>query len=295
MQGKIIKGIGGFYYVHIFAKGLYECKAKGIFRKQGIKPLVGDDVECEILDEEKQTGNICDILPRKNELLRPHVANVDQAVVIFAAMAPKPNCNLLDRFLFHMHDEGVHTIICFNKADLVTREELLALEQIYESVGYPVLQISTKTEKGIEPLLSLLHGKTTVLAGPSGVGKSSLTNLLQPAAQMEIGEISRKLARGKHTTRHSELFCIEENTYVMDTPGFSSLEIPKCEPEELKGYFPEFDKFEKFCRFQGCLHVGEPECGIKEAVAEGKISRVRYGNYTSLLAEVREQANRRYK
>ena len=289
MQGKIIRGVGGFYYVHVPGKGIYECRAKGIFRNRKVKPLVGDDVDCQVLDEEKSIGNIDDILPRKSELLRPAVANVDQAVVVFAVTKPKPNLNLLDRFLIRMLCEGVETVICFNKVDLASDEELARLEEVYELAGYPVLAISTLTENGMEELYQQMKGKTTVLAGPSGVGKSSLTNLLHPEAAMETGDISRKLERGKHTTRHSQLFSIGEDTYIMDTPGFSSLQIPIMEAEELKEYFPEFSLYEKECRFLGCLHASEPDCGVKGALEQGKISRIRYDNYMALLEEIRNR------
>lgn len=287
MQGKIIRGIGGFYYVHIPEAGVYECKAKGIFRNRNVKPLVGDNVVCEVLDEEKKLGNITDILPRKSELLRPAVANVDQAVVIFAVTKPKPNFNLLDRFLIRMLCEDIDTIICFNKSDLASDTEIARLEEVYGEAGYPVLSISARLEDGLEPLYELLKGRTTVLAGPSGVGKSSLTNRLQPKAQMETGEISRKLERGKHTTRHSELFYVSEDTYVMDTPGFSFVHLPQMEHENLKSYFPEFSEYENGCRFLGCMHASEPDCEVKEALLQGKISRIRYDNYILLLEELK--------
>ena len=225
MQGKIIKGIGGFYYVHDGIGKVYECRAKGIFRNRGIKPLVGDDVEISVLDEEKATGNLDEILPRKNRLIRPAVSNVDQAVVVFAITDPMPNLNLLDRFLVMMERQEVPVSICFNKIDLVDAAEQEKLRAIYEPAGYPVHFISTYEKSGLEEFHRLIIGKTTVLAGPSGVGKSSITNFIQPEAQMETGGISEKIRRGKHTTRHSELFFVEESTYMMDTPGFSSLYI----------------------------------------------------------------------
>lgn len=288
-KGKIIKGIGGFYYVHTRDNVIYECRAKGIFRKNGIKPLVGDDVGIEILDEKEKTGNLMEILPRKNTLIRPAVANVDQALVIFAVNRPKPNFNLLDHFLVMMEYQKVKTVICFNKEDLSTKEELEELQRIYAGCESQVLFVSAGQEKGMEAVHEILKGKTTTVAGPSGVGKSTLINRICPQASMETGEISRKIDRGKHTTRHSELFYVEEDTYLMDTPGFSSLMLPGMEKEDLQNYFPDFTPFEPFCRFQGCLHDKEPDCGIKEALAEGKISERRYQSYLEMLEELKDR------
>lgn len=292
MEGKIIKGIAGFYYVHDGRSEIYECKAKGIFRNRNIKPLVGDDVEFTVLDERERTGNIDAILPRKNRLIRPAVSNVDQAVVVFAITEPMPNLNLLDRFLVMMERQEIPVIICFNKIDLSGEAEIEKLKAIYGPPGYPLHFISTYEASGLEELHRLITGKTTVLAGPSGVGKSSITNYLQPEARMETGVVSEKIKRGKHTTRHSELFFVEEGTYMMDTPGFSSMYIEDLEPNELKDYFPEFAAYEDECRFLGCIHVGEKVCGVKAAVAEGKIDRSRYDNYLLLYQELKDK--RRY-
>ena len=294
MQGKIIKGIAGFYYVNVVESGVYECKAKGIFRKEKKKPLVGDNVEIEVLDEKEKLGNLVRILPRKNELIRPAAANVDQAMVIFAVKQPDPNYGLLDRFLISMEQQQVPTVICFNKQDLAQREEVQKMYHLYADCGYHVLLTSAFKEEGIAQVREILEGKTTVVAGPSGVGKSSLTNLLQEETSMETGEISKKLKRGKHTTRHSQLLAVGENTYLMDTPGFSSLYLEGLEKEELREYFPEFHEFEGQCRFQGCVHVHEPGCLVKEAVEEGKISRQRYENYVSFYEELKEKEKRRY-
>lgn len=291
MTGKIIKGIAGFYYVHDGSKSVYACRAKGIFRNRKIKPLVGDDVDFSILHEADKEGNIDGILPRKNALLRPAVANVDQAMVVFAAAEPKPNFNLLDRFLVMMGQSHVPVIICFNKADLCSDEQLAEYRKTYRETGYPLYTISTKTGGGVEEIRRLLLGKTTVLAGPSGVGKSSLTNILQPEVQMETGVVSEKIKRGKHTTRHSQLIFVEENTYLMDTPGFSSLYLD-MEAEELKEYFPEFASHEEGCKFIGCVHMGERVCGVKDGVSEGKISPGRYENYRLIYQELKEK--RRY-
>lgn len=287
MKGKIVKGISGFYYVHVAETGIYECKAKGIFRNQKIKPLVGDDVEIVVLDEEKKIGNVEKILPRTRELIRPAVANIDMALVIFAAAKPDPNFNLLDRFLCMMEYQKVPVTICFNKCDLVTEEQREVLRKIYELAGYELLFTSAKTQENVEKLKSVLQGKMTAVAGPSGVGKSSLINDLQDAVQMQTGGISDKIERGKHTTRHSQIIPIAENTYIMDTPGFSSMDLPGFSKEDLWTCYPEFVRFELGCRFIGCSHIGEPDCGVKTALAEGKISQVRYDNYVQLYQEMK--------
>lgn len=288
MIGKIIKGIAGFYYVYVEDFGIYECKAKGIFRNQKIKPLVGDNVLIDVIDEEKREGNINEILERKNELIRPSVANVNQAVIIFAVTDPTPNLNLLDRFLILMMKQEVNVVICFNKDDIVSDDEIIRLQDIYKNCGYHVIFTSAKTKEGLETLQELLDNKTTVVAGPSGVGKSSIINLIQPKANMETGQISEKIRRGKHTTRHSELFYVKTNTYIMDTPGFSSLYINEVDKDELKDYFAEFHEYEETCRFIGCLHLSEPDCGVKKALEEGKISRIRYENYKILYEELKK-------
>lgn len=287
MKGKIVKGISGFYYVHVAETGIYECKAKGIFRNQKIKPLVGDDVEIVVLDEEKKIGNVEKILPRTRELIRPAVANIDMALVIFAAAKPDPNFNLLDRFLCMMEYQKVPVTICFNKCDLVTEKQREVLRKIYELAGYELLFTSAKTQENVAKLKSVLQGKMTAVAGPSGVGKSSLINDLQDAVQMQTGGISDKIERGKHTTRHSQIIPIAENTYIMDTPGFSSMDLPGFSKEDLWTCYPEFVRFEPGCRFIGCSHIGEPDCGVKTALAEGKISQVRYDNYVQLYQEMK--------
>lgn len=297
MKGRILKGIAGFYYIETFDGKVYECKAKGIFRKSNLKPLVGDDVEIDIIDEEKKLGNITDILPRKNQLLRPPVANVDQAVILFAIVKPNPSYNLLDRFLIMMRQQNLPVIICFNKQDIATKEEQQELYDAYEKCGYKVLFISVHEGSGLDELKELLKGKTTTLAGPSGVGKSSLLNKLVPDADMQTGELSRKIERGKNTTRHSELFFVKElceddsdefkGTYVIDTPGFTSLEMRDVTADTLMQYYPEFTEYEPMCRFGGCSHIAEPDCGVKDALKEGKISQVRYDNYKVLWEELK--------
>ncbi len=286
MQGKIIKGIAGFYYVHTENGNVYECKAKGVFRKDKQKPLVGDNVVLDILDEEKKLGHIATILPRQNDLIRPAVANVDQALIIFAVTKPEPNFNLLDRFLILMEQKHLPCIICFNKQDLFSESEKLELSKIYEKAGHTVLFVSALFEQGMDELRKLLDGKTTTVAGPSGVGKSSIINCLQPTIQMETGEISEKIERGKHTTRHSEIIPVNETTYLVDTPGFSSLLLFDLEKEDLAAYYYEFAEYEPGCKFIGCSHTHEPVCGVKDALNEGEISDIRYKNYCLLYEEL---------
>ncbi len=293
MQGKIIKGIAGFYYVQT-KDGIYECKAKGSFRNRKLKPFVGDNVEITVLDEEHKKGNMEEILERKNFLIRPAVANVDQTLVIFAAAKPDPNLNLLDRFLIMMEQKNVPVVLVFNKTDVAEAEKLEELAAIYENCGYQVLRVSALQEEGITEIKEILKGKTSTVAGPSGVGKSSIINLLQSDIHMETGNISEKIERGKHTTRHSELIAIAEETYIFDTPGFSSLYVTDMEKEDLKSYFPEFAPYEEECRFLGCVHVNEPVCGVKEALKAGKISQSRYENYKLLYEELKENEKRKY-
>lgn len=209
------------------------------------------------------------------------------ALVIFAAAKPDPNFNLLDRFLCMMEYQKVPVTICFNKCDLVTEKQRETLRKIYEPAGYELLFTSAKTQENVEKLKSVLCGKMTAVAGPSGVGKSSLINDLQDAVQMQTGGISDKIERGKHTTRHSQIIPIAENTYIMDTPGFSSMDLPGFSKEDLWTCYPEFVRFEPGCRFIGCSHIGEPDCGVKTALAEGKISQVRYDNYVQLYQEMK--------
>ena len=291
MTGKIIKGIAGFYYVHTEA-GVFECKAKGVFRKEKRKPLVGDNVEIEIIDEEKLLGNIIEIFPRSNSLIRPASANIDQALVIFSIIKPDPNYNLLDRFLITMEKQQIPTVICFNKKDIASPEEQEELQMAYCNSGCEILFVSGKENQGLARLRDVLRGKTTVVAGPSGVGKSTIVNAITPEANMQTGEISRKIERGKHTTRHAELFAVEKDTYIMDTPGFTSLSVDEMEKEELKEYYPEFAEYEPFCKFGGCVHISEPVCGVKDALEEGKISQIRYQNYKLIYEELKAKKRR---
>lgn len=291
MQGRIVKGIAGFYYIQT-QENLYECKAKGIFRKDKTKPLVGDLVEMEILDEEHKIGNIQKIMKRKNSLIRPAVANVDQALVIFAATKPEPNLNLLDRFLMTMEQQAIPCMICFNKCDLADEEKIENLKSIYQPAGYELFFISAKEKMGVDQVKEALLGKVTTVAGPSGVGKSSFINCLQEQVCMETGNISEKIERGKHTTRHAQLIEIAHDSYIVDTPGFSSLSVDYMEAEDVKELYPEFLEYEPQCKFKGCAHIHEPSCGVKDAVAEFKISEIRYNNYKQIYEECKNK--RRY-
>ena len=294
LKGKIIKGIAGFYYVDTVESGIYACKAKGIFRKLGKKPLVGDNVEIEITHEKDREGSLVSIAPRSNELIRPAAANVEQALILFAMKSPDPNLVLLDRFLIYMDRKGIHSAICFNKQDLVDEEERKKLRDIYASCGYKVFFASFSSGEGIAEIKEFMAGKTTLLAGPSGVGKSTLTNACQSNVHMEIGEISRKLARGKNTTRHAELIPCGDATYIMDTPGFTSLLVEGIPKEEIRHYYAEFIPYEGKCRFDGCVHIHEPDCRVKEALDAGLISRIRYDNYCLIYEDLYTQEKNRY-
>ena len=294
MQGKIIKGIAGFYYVDTVGSGIYECKARGLFRKEKKKPLVGDDVTFSVTDETDREGSISALLERKNELPRPMCANIDQALILFAAKDPKISFLLLDRMLVNMEQNDIPIILCMNKADLGEKAEMERLREIYSGCGYRVLLTSTVTGEGIEELRGLLTDKTTVVTGPSGVGKSSLTNLMADAAAMEVGTISKKLARGKNTTRHAELIPLKMGGYLMDTPGFSAVDLLDIEKERLRFHFPEMIPFEGKCRYNGCVHLAEPECAVKKAVSDGEIDPVRYEDYSILYEELKEREKRRY-
>lgn len=293
INGKIIKGIGGFYYVDT-EKGLYECRARGIFRKNKITPLVGDRVSISVVDEENKKGVVEEIEKRDTELVRPPIANVDKVLIVFAIKNPAPNLSLLDRFIVLAEKENLEIVIVFTKVDLDADGELLEeLKSIYEVSGYKVIPVSNKLKLNIDKIKEELKENTVVFAGPSGVGKSSLLNEVDKNFELKTGEVSDKIKRGKHTTRHAELLKLECGGMVADTPGFSSLTLDDIDESELKEYFIEFDKYDD-CRFGSrCIHENEPSCAVKEAVENGEISKKRYESYIQLLNEIRS-GKRRY-
>lgn len=285
-KGIIIKGIGGFYYVKS-NQNIIECKARGIFRKDHVIPMVGDQVI--ISKNEDGQGMIEEILPRKNLLIRPPVSNVDQVIIVFALLKPNPNFQLLDGFLVHGEKQKLSIIICINKVDLEDQSGTLKeIKEIYRNTGYPIIFTSAKKEIGIEKLVGHLNNHINVFAGPSGVGKSSLLNKINENYNLKIGDISKKAERGKHTTRHVELLPFGENGYVADTPGFSSISMGEMEEKELMFYYSDFRPHIGNCKFKTCLHIHEPGCAIKESVKSGKIHYKRYQSYLNFIEEIRE-------
>ena len=282
MRGTIIKGIAGFYYVKS-GETVYRCRARGLFKEQGVKPAVGDEVCFEIGAEEDNTL-VTEILPRKNCFIRPFVANVDCFAVVAAAKKPAPVLQTIDRFLVMAEKAGTEIVLCINKCDLKGRQE--ELREIYEPI-YPVVLLGEGMEDGLDQLRELIKGKKCALAGASGVGKSTILNRLHPDKPMETGSISRKSQRGKHTTRHTELFNLdEEGTMVFDTPGFTSFDILEAEAEELQFLYPEIGAFAGKCRYDNCRHLAEPGCAVKQALDEGKINESRYRSYREQMEEL---------
>ena len=290
MQGRIIKGVGGFYYVHT-DKGLYTCKAKGAFRHDKLRPLVGDRVTIDVIPDEEMVGNITGICGRSNELIRPNVANVDQALIIFALASPMPNFVTLDKMMLQYMAQSVPVMLCFNKEDLAAHDHAGEVLTDYRGCGCRLFLTSAATDEGIDELKSALRDRTTVVAGPSGVGKSSIINCLMGKELQKTGEISAKLLRGRHTTRHSEIIPLEDDTYIIDTPGFGSFDLIDLRPEDLSDYYEEF-KDHPACRFMPCSHTHEPGCHIKDSVEAGLISRKRYENYVYIYDEL--TGSRRY-
>ncbi|MDF2613595.1 MAG: ribosome small subunit-dependent GTPase [Clostridia bacterium] len=292
VQGTIIKGIAGFYYVEA-NQTIYECKARGIFRKDNIIPLIGDNVLITLMPEENsndkyQAAVIEEILDRKNSLIRPPVSNVDQAIVVFSVTYPELHLDLLDRFLIMIEKENIIPYIVLNKIDAGNEQNYRYVIDRYTKIGYDVICLSAKKEINIEKLKEKLKDKTTVFAGPSGVGKSTLLNTIEKGLGLETGAVSDKIKRGKHTTRHVELIPLSMGGFVLDTPGFTSLQLEGVEKDDLKYYFKEFKEFEGQCKFNGCSHTHEPGCAVKKALGEGLIFEERYANYIAYYNQLQD-------
>ncbi len=285
MKGLIIKGIGGFYYVKT-ANGIFQAKGRGIFKKRGLTLAVGDQVDIEVLEDGNAVIN--SVEERKNQFIRPPIVNVDNFVVVFAIKNPKPNFSIVDKFLIIAEQHGIQPIICVNKSDLADDEERKEIEAIYKDI-YPVIFVSGKTGEGIDALKKEIGTHKIAFAGPSGVGKSTITNKIIPEANMETGDISSKTNRGKHTTRHVEIFETAEGGMVFDTPGFTSFDILEADEAELMDYYPEIAELKGQCKFDNCFHLKEPLCRVREAVEEGKIHKVRYGSYVSNMEELKKK------
>ena len=291
LEGIIVKGVGGFYYVKT-KEGIFQCRARGLFREENIVPLVGDKVKIQI-SEEDNTGYIKEIKPRKSQLLRPPVANITQVIIVMSVKEPDINLWLLDRFLVMAELEDLNIHICLNKIDLESEEKVQKINDIYTGAGYHVINTSTIKDMGIEELREGLENNITVFAGPSGVGKSSILNKIHPELDLKTGEVSKKTARGKHTTRHVELLDLGYDSYVLDSPGFSSLDLSFIENEtQLSIGFREIQKYEEDCKFISCLHHKEPDCEVKRQLEMGNIANSRYENYLSFLEEIKNM--RRY-
>ncbi len=305
ISGRIIKAVSGFYYVkpdrgqetEVPPKdgNVYQCRAKGIFRKKKLSPLVGDRVVMELTATDDVEGNVTEISDRKNSLIRPQVANVDQALLIFAMHTPEPAPDLIDRFLVLMKKSGIDVILIFNKNDLGNDIEIEKYKSIYKDAGIRLIFTSTIDGSGVPEVREILKNSVTTVAGPSGAGKSSLINAVSGREIMVTGEVSRKIGRGKQTTRHVELVEIEEDSYIIDTPGFSSLELPEMEPLELQDCFPEIGRYKNECYFAGCSHISEPDCGVRDRLAKGLIPKERYDSYVLFYNDLVTLQNRRFR
>jgi ribosome biogenesis GTPase len=293
-NGRIMKALSGFYYVRPDdePETLVQCRARGVFKKKGITPLVGD--RCRFEREETGEGTVTEILPRTTELIRPPVANADTAVLVFSIVNPELNLLLLDKFLVHTEHAGLDNVIVLSKADLAgdALEDAQAAARLYAGIGYTVLFTSAVTAEGIDRLTERLAGRFAVVAGQSGVGKSSLLNAMLPGIRLATGEVSTRLGRGRHTTRHVELIPLPNGAIIADTPGFSQLDFAGIEPEALSACFVEFAPYAEACRYRGCTHRREPGCAVREAVEEGKLAASRYEHYGIFFDELREKKRR---
>jgi ribosome biogenesis GTPase len=287
IKGTIIKGIGGFYYIKT-DQGIFECKGRGLFRKEKLVPCVGDHIMLEPDELDEYKGTIVKILPRKNIFVRPPVANLDQLLIVMAMEKPEPNFYMLDKFLVMAEKNQVDIIIAFNKIDLIEEEEVKKVLEIYDNL-YPLFFFSAEAGVGIEEIKLELKNKQTAISGPSGVGKSTLINKMHEDLNLEVGGISVKSQRGKHTTRHVEIFELNNGGMVFDTPGFTSFETVDVNLEELHFMFPELQKLALECRFKTCTHINEPDCAVKLSLEQGGINRSRYESYVNLYNEIKSQ------
>lgn len=286
IEGLIIKALSGFYDVLVDEK-VYTCKGRGVFRKKNITPLVGDHVTISINDD--GSGTIENVLERKNELVRPPIVNVDQAIIVSSIVYPDFSPLLLDRFLVLVEYKNIKPLIVLTKSDLATDEQLKNVNNYvdaYKKIGYDILVVAKTMDDLQDKLFPYLEDKISVISGQSGVGKSTLLNQLDENLKIETADISRSLGRGKHTTRHVELFKLGKG-FVADTPGFSALEFDEIEAEELRFCFPEFIPIQEQCKFRGCMHLNEPKCAIKLAVENKEIKQFRYDHYVNFLEEIR--------
>lgn len=277
-EGTIIKGIGGFYYIKTADGTIHECKARGKFRKDRITPMIGDNVLIE-------DGTLKEILPRRTVLVRPPVANIDMLVLVAAAASPDPNLFLLDKMLVTAEFHQIQPVICVNKIDISSPD---SLHEIYDKAKYPVISTCAQTGEGIQILSQCLKDRITAFAGLSGVGKSTLLGMITGIG-LETGTVSDKIQRGRHTTRHVELMELAGGGYVLDTPGFSSLELEDIPASELALYFPEIAQYHYACKFRGCAHITEPGCRVRQAVAENEMAQSRYENYKELYTVLKQR------
>ncbi|TYQ15621.1 UNVERIFIED_CONTAM: ribosome biogenesis GTPase [Acetivibrio alkalicellulosi] len=292
-EGIIVKGIMGFYYVKT-EEGVYECKPRGLFRKDSIVPLPGDRVVISVINKDDKIGHIVEILPRKIQLIRPSVSNINQIVTVISVKSPLPDLMLLDKLLVTAKKKGIEVAIIVNKIDLDEKDQHKIFTDSYKVTGFRVMSLCSLKGIGFEKLEDVLAGKITVFAGQSGVGKSTILNRIMDSYIMETGNISNKNDRGKHTTRHAELIELKTGGFVVDTPGFSSFELSDIDKNELKTYYPEFEPYVDRCKFGGCSHINEPKCGVKDALERGQLDLGRYERYVELYKTLENKERRRY-